>query len=75
MQSKSLIKMLAVVATLLVQGIFAQDLLVEAESFDNPGGWVVAPQFEQQMGSPYFLAQDIGKPIKNASKKNKLPRK
>ena len=57
----------------LVLGIFllnfqltAQGLLVEAESFDNPGGWVVDPQFEQQMGSPYLMAHGMGIPVKNA---------
>jgi FAD-dependent oxidoreductase family protein len=44
----------------------AQDVLVEAESFDNPGGWVVDPQFVQQMGSPYLMAHGMGKPVGNA---------
>lgn len=48
-------------------GIAAQEALVEAESFDDPGGWVVDPQFEQQMGSPYLLAHGMGEPVKNAS--------
>src|SRR5438067_12994638 len=34
-------------------------LLVEAESFSNPGGWVVDPQFMDQMGSPYLLAHGL----------------
>ncbi|CAM4284676.1 FAD-dependent oxidoreductase [Zobellia nedashkovskayae] len=45
----------------------AQDILLEAESFDNPGGWVVDPQFVEQMGSPYLNAHGMGKPVKNAS--------
>ncbi|MCK5347687.1 MAG: FAD-dependent oxidoreductase, partial [Candidatus Heimdallarchaeota archaeon] len=44
----------------------AQDVLVEAESFDNPGGWVVDPQFVQQMGSPYLMAHGMGVPVGNA---------
>ncbi|TMM53422.1 FAD-dependent oxidoreductase [Maribacter algarum] len=51
---------------LIHSGSYAQDVLVEAESFDNPGGWTVDPQFEQQMGSPYLLAHGIGEPVKNA---------
>ena len=47
--------------------VSAQDLLVEAESFDNPGGWVVDPQFVEQMGSPYLMAHGIGKKVENAS--------
>ena len=46
--------------------LLAQDILVEAESFDNPGGWVIDPQFEQQMGSPYLLAHGMGEPVENA---------
>jgi hypothetical protein len=42
------------------------DLLVEAESFSDKGGWVVDPQFVEQMGSPYLLAHGLGIPVKNA---------
>ncbi len=45
----------------------AQDLLVEAETFGNKGGWVVDAQFTQIMGSPYLLAHGYGKPVKDAS--------
>ena len=31
----------------------AHSLLVEAERFQNKGGWVVDAQFSEQMGSPY----------------------
>ncbi|MEO1010870.1 MAG: FAD-dependent oxidoreductase, partial [Bacteroidota bacterium] len=48
---------------------FAQNILLEAESFDNPGGWVVDPQFVEQMGSPYLMAHGMGNPVKNASTK------
>lgn len=41
-------------------------LLVEAESFAEKGGWVVDPQFVEQMGSPYLLAHGMGKPVENA---------
>ena len=44
-----------------------QSILVEAESFDQPGGWVVDPQFVEQMGSPYLMAHGMGSPVKNAS--------
>lgn len=60
---------LAVVVFMLTNILCGQVILVEAESFDNPGGWVVDPQFEQQMGSPYLLAHGIGKPVENASTK------
>lgn len=42
-------------------------VLVEAESMDHLGGWVVDPQFMDQMGSPYLLAHGLGHPVTNAS--------
>lgn len=45
----------------------AQDILVEAESFGNKGGWVVDQQFMDQMGSPYLLAHGMGQPVADAS--------
>lgn len=42
------------------------NLLIEAESFDEKGGWLVDPQFVEQMGSPYLLAHGIGRPVQNA---------
>ena len=41
-------------------------LLIEAESFKEKGGWVVDPQFVEQMGSPYLLAHGIGTPVTDA---------
>ncbi len=37
--------------------------LVEAEGFDDPGGWVVDQQFMDQMGSPMLLAHGMGQPV------------
>jgi hypothetical protein len=48
--------------------------LVEAESFDNPGGWVVDPQFVQQMGSSYLMAHGMGEPVENASTRVNFPK-
>jgi FAD dependent oxidoreductase len=50
-------------------------ILLEAESFMNPGGWVVDPQFVEQMGSPYLMAHGMGVPVKNASTKASFPKK
>jgi len=49
------------------------ELLVEAESFSNPGGWTVDPQFVDQMGSPYLLAHGLGKPVDDAETPVTLP--
>jgi hypothetical protein len=42
------------------------DVLIEAEDFDDHGGWIVDSQFEQQMGSPYLLAHGLGRPVADA---------
>ena len=42
-------------------------VLVEAETFENKGGWVVDQQFIPSMGSPYLLAHGMGEPVENAS--------
>ena len=41
-------------------------LLIEAEKFEEKGGWLVDPQFVEQVGSPYLLAHGLGEPVKNA---------
>jgi hypothetical protein len=41
----------------------AAEVLVEAESFADPGGWVVDQQFMDTMGSPYLLAHGMGAPV------------
>jgi len=46
--------------------LFSQ-VLVEAESFTNKGGWVVDQQFMDQMGSPFLMAHGLGKPVADAS--------
>ncbi|NLF72242.1 MAG: FAD-dependent oxidoreductase [Candidatus Anammoximicrobium sp.] len=45
----------------------ADQVLVEAESFAEPGGWVLDTQFIHLMGSPYLLAHGLGKPVEDAA--------
>ena len=45
----------------------AESCLVEAEAFADKGGWVVDPQFVEQMGSPYLLAHGKGVPVADAT--------
>ena len=45
----------------------ADNILIEAESFDKKGGWVLDNQSMGQMGSPYLLAHGLGVPVENAS--------
>ncbi len=53
---------------LLIPGVSGEagPILVEAEGFENHGGWVVDPQFMDQMGSPYLLAHGLGEPVADA---------
>ncbi len=44
-------------------------LLLEAESFDSPGGWRIDQQFMDSMGSPFLLAHGLGEPVENARTK------
>jgi len=45
----------------------AKGFLVEAESFDDHGGWVLDTQFIEIMGSPYLMAHGLGRPVADAS--------
>ncbi|MCX6995999.1 MAG: FAD-dependent oxidoreductase [Kiritimatiellaeota bacterium] len=51
----------------------ADRLLLEAENFDEVGGWVVDQQFMDQMGSPYLLAHGLGDPVRDAVTLAKFP--
>ena len=52
---------------LLTCVLLAPPHLVEAESFDDLGGWVVDQQFMDLMGSPMVLAHGIGRPVADAT--------
>ncbi len=41
-------------------------VFVEAESFSDPGGWVIDQQSIDIMGSSYLLAHGLGVPVKDA---------
>jgi hypothetical protein len=51
----------------------ARAVLVEAEGFDDPGGWVIDQQFMDQMGSPFLLAHGMGVPVADATTTVELP--
>lgn len=44
-----------------------EGILVEAESFNKFGGWVLDSQFEHEIESPYLLAHGNGKPVADAT--------
>ncbi|APZ91816.1 FAD-dependent oxidoreductase [Fuerstiella marisgermanici] len=51
----------------------AESLFIEAESFEQRGGWKLDTQFIREMGSPYLLAHGLGKPVADATMKVQLP--
>src|SRR4051794_38050744 len=50
-----------------------QVVLVEAEGFENYGGWSLDTQFFHIMGSNYLLAHGLGQPVQDATTTVKLP--
>ncbi len=70
MLAKMLLFMLAIFFSATIT---AQTILVETETFQNKGGWVLDQQFMLEMGSPYLLAHGLGKPVADASTNVKLP--
>ena len=59
----------ALVLSSLASSLHAESpavVLVEPESFDETGGWVIDQQFMDQMGSPYVLAHGLGEPVPDA---------
>lgn len=67
------LRALAISLTLAVTAHAADQLLVEAESFKDLGGWSLDTQFVQIMGSPYLLAHGLGEPVKDATTTVKFP--
>lgn len=65
--------LLGIVAAAALSSASAQQVLVEAEAFENVGGWTIDTQFIQIMGSPYLLAHGLGEPVADATTKVKFP--
>ena len=51
---------------LLVSCSRSEQILLEAESFEDRGGWVIDNQSATVMGSPYLLAHGLGVPVQDA---------
>lgn len=51
----------------------AQHVLIEAEQFQQHGGWVLDQQFMDLMGSPYLLAHGLGMPVDDATTRVNFP--
>ncbi len=59
--------------TLRTVSVSGAEFLVEAESFENHGGWKLDTQFIHEMGSPYLLAHGLGSPVKDATTEVEFP--
>ena len=71
---KNLFSLFFILITLT--SLYSQEgILIEAESFPDKGGWVVDPQFVEQMGSPYLMAHGMGNPVENAQTKVSIEKK
>ena len=53
-------------AAWLAKPLAAANIWIEAESFEQKGGWQVDQQMIEGMGSPYLIAHGLGTPIKDA---------
>ena len=64
-------KSIAIVLTaLIIHSVNAKNLtslFIEAENFQNKGGWVVDQQFMDLMGSPYLMAHGMGTLVSDAT--------
>ena len=67
---KFLLTCIAVACSLVA---VAEELLIEAESFSQRGGWVLDQQFMDQMGSPYLMAHGMGIPVADAMAEINIP--
>ena len=56
----------------LVQPLVAANIWIEAESFQEKGGWLVDQQMIEGMGSPYLIAHGLGTPVKDALTKVRI---
>ncbi|WP_283435399.1 FAD-dependent oxidoreductase [Neorhodopirellula lusitana] len=50
----------------VTQTVHAEEIFIEAESFEDRGGWKLDTQFIEQMGSPYLIAHGLGQPVVDA---------
>ena len=71
---KRIIPLLSLALLMVLPARAAEQLLVEAESFQNPGGWSLDTQFIDLMGSPYLIAHGLGQPVKDATTIVQFPR-
>src|SRR5688500_17843980 len=62
----------ALLAAMLPTSGRAETIFVEAETFENLGGWSLDAAFTPIVGSPYLLAHGLGKPVEDATTELKV---
>ncbi len=67
--------MAVLLLTASLSNSYAQEVLLEAESFDEKGGWFIDQQSMDVMGSPYLIAHGIGTPVADATTTVRFPKK
>jgi hypothetical protein len=70
---KSLFFLFAITISTIVVSQSKNQVFIEAESFQNKGGWVVDQQFMDLMGSPYLMAHGMGVPVADAETTVEFP--
>lgn len=53
--------------------LYGQTIFIEAESFQDKGGWVIDQQSIDVMGSSYLMAHGLGIPVQDATTTIKVP--
>lgn len=64
---------LALLFVLAAPPLRAEVIWLEAESFEDTGGWANDPQFVDVMGSPYLLANGVDAPVEDAVTRARIP--
>ena len=67
MRTSAIFCLLGIAFQFTIDPAHAESILVEAESFEDYGGWKLDTQFIDIMGSPYLLAHGLGNPVQDAS--------
>lgn len=71
MKSQILSLLIAFLLCLPTQG--GDSVFLEAEAFENRGGWSTDSQFILNMGSAYLIAHGMGTPVEDATQKITFP--
>src|SRR3954466_10235507 len=61
--------LVCLIGLLLTERAHAEPIFVEAETFENVGGWSLDTAFTSLVGSPYLLAHGLGQPVADATTK------